>query len=77
VTVALRKRLVSGRAFTLMYDAHTLPVLGDGDTWTHRKGWDLNQQKAFPVEDRGTGTCKGRVVWKAFSEGRYCNMAGV
>lgn len=46
-------------------------ALGKGDMWTQRKGWELAQQMAFPVEDRGTGVSKG----KAFSEGMYCNKA--
>lgn len=52
-------------------------VLGHGDMGTLRKGWGLNPQKAFPVEDRGTGMHKGKVVWKALSEGKCCDKAGV
>lgn len=33
-------------------------VLGKGDIWTHRKGWELAQEKTV------TGVCNGK-VWKA------------
>lgn len=52
-------------------------VLGHGDMGTLRKGWGLNAQKAFPVEDGGTGMHRGKVARKAFSEGKCCNKAGV
>lgn len=51
-------------------------VLGHGDMGTLRKGWGLNPQKAFPVADRGTSMRRGKVVQKAFSEGKCCKKAG-
>lgn len=44
-------------------------VLGKGDIWTHRKGWELAQERTV------TGVCNGK-VWKAYSEGKYYNEAG-